>query len=73
MLPSLGGLGVREAGSVYLFSRYMETERALALSLLMDCLIYGFSLLAGAFYAVKGGLKEKISDEIGAFENEKPS
>lgn len=59
MAPSLGGLGVREAGSVYFFSHYMDPERALALSLLADFLIYGFGFLSGLWYAFAGGLKSQ--------------
>lgn len=68
MAPSMGGLGVREAGITYLFSRYIPTERALALSLLVDALIYGFSFLGGIFYAVRGELKPKIIHEMEALE-----
>ncbi len=57
MAPSLGGLGVREAGVMYLFSKYMPHERALALSLLLDMLIYGFSIASGIIYSIRGGLK----------------
>lgn len=57
MTPSFGGLGVREASIVYLFQQYMPADRALALSLLYDILIYGLSFLGGIFYAVGGGLK----------------
>ena len=60
MAPSIGGLGVREATVVYLFQHYMPGERALALSLLLDMLIYSFSFAGGIFYAFKGGLKEKM-------------
>ncbi|OQA56353.1 MAG: hypothetical protein BWY42_01025 [Candidatus Omnitrophica bacterium ADurb.Bin277] len=59
MAPSIGGLGVREASTLYLFSRYMAPERALAFTLLIDLLIYGFSLGAGIVYAFRGGLKPK--------------
>lgn len=64
MAPSLGGLGVREAAVVYLFQRYMPNERALALSLLLDMLIYAISFAAGVLYAFKGGLKEKMMQEM---------
>lgn len=64
MVPSLGGLGVREAGSIYLFNRFMPTERALALSLLLDILIYGFSFAAGIVFSLKGGLKAKVIHEM---------
>lgn len=57
MAPSLGGLGVREAGVIYLFSKYMPHERALALSLLLDMLIYGFSISSGIIYSIRGGIK----------------
>jgi len=59
MAPSIGGLGVREAGVIYLFSRYMLPERALAYALLLDILIYGLSIASGIVYAFKGGLKRK--------------
>jgi len=68
MAPSMGGLGVREAGSVYLFSRYMLPETALALSLLLDILIYGFSLAAGVVYTIRGELKSEVIHEMEALE-----
>ena len=59
MMPSIGGLGVREAGVVYFFKAHMPSERALALSLLLDMLIYGYSFAGGLLYAAAGGLKKK--------------
>ena len=64
MAPSIGGLGVREASVLYLFSRYLPSERALAYTLLMDILIYVFSIGAGVLYAFCGGLKRKVGDEM---------
>ncbi len=64
MAPSVSGLGVREAGMTYLFSRYMPSERALALSLLLDILIYGYSLAAGLWFALHGGLKTKVIHDM---------
>ena len=64
MAPSLGGLGVREAGMIYFFSKFMPGERALAISILLDILIYGFSLIAGVVYSLRGGLKEMQSMDI---------
>ncbi|HOW58945.1 MAG TPA: lysylphosphatidylglycerol synthase transmembrane domain-containing protein [Candidatus Omnitrophota bacterium] len=58
MAPSIGGLGVREASVIYLFSRYLPPERALALTVLMDILTYSFSFGAGIVYAFRGGLKK---------------
>lgn len=68
MAPSVSGIGVREAGMIALFARYMTPERALALSLLLDILIYGFSFAAGIIYALRGGLKTKVIHEMEALE-----
>lgn len=64
MAPSLGGLGVREAALVYLFKHFIPNERALALSLLLDMLLYAFSFAAGILYAFKGGLKSETISEM---------
>ncbi len=64
MAPSIGGLGVREASVLYLFSRYLSPERAFALTLLMDIVIYSFSIGSGIWYAFRGGLKNKALDEM---------
>jgi uncharacterized membrane protein YbhN (UPF0104 family) len=64
MAPSIGGLGVREAGSVYLFSHFISPGSALAFSVLSDILIYGFSLLSGVLFSLKGGLKSKTIHEM---------
>lgn len=64
MAPSLGGLGVREAGSVYLFSQFMPSERALALSLLINMIVYGLCFISGIIYSLKGGLKPSLMNEM---------
>lgn len=64
MAPSIGGLGVREASTLYLFSRYLTPERALAYTMLVDMLIYGFSIGSGIVYAFRGGLKKKEFREM---------
>jgi len=64
MAPSLGGLGVREAGSIYLFSRFMTPERALAISLLIDMIVYGLSFISGIIYSLKGGLKRGMVHDM---------
>ena len=64
MAPSIGGLGVREASVLYLFSRYLSPERAFALTLLMDIVIYSFSLGSGVWYAFRGGLKKQELEEM---------
>lgn len=63
MAPSMGGLGVREAGTVYLFSQYMPAERAVALTVLFDFVIYSFGLLGGIIFASMGqGKKPSLKD-----------
>ncbi len=59
MAPSIGGLGVREAGLIYLFNRYLQPERSIALTLLIDLLLYSFSIGAGIWYGFRGGLKAR--------------
>ncbi len=58
MIPSLGGVGVREAGLLFFLNRIMAAEKALALSLLVSAVIYGFSLAGGIFFAIYGGPKK---------------
>ncbi len=64
MAPSIGGLGVREASTVFLFQRFMSPERALALSILLDMLIYGYSFAAGILFSIRGGLQTKMVEEM---------
>ena len=64
MAPSIGGLGVREASTVFLFQRFMSPERALALSVLLDMLVYGYSLAAGILFSFRGGLQMKMVEEM---------
>jgi len=53
MLPSINGLGVREAGLVYLFKDYMPVDTAFAVSLLSLALLLGLSLIGALIYAFK--------------------
>jgi uncharacterized protein (TIRG00374 family) len=55
MVPSLGGLGVREASVIYFLSPYVSTELAAAYALGFDILIYGFGLVCGILFTVFGG------------------
>ncbi len=55
MLPSVGGLGVREAATVYLFKEYITLDQAVALSLVFDLFIYGIGCACGILYAIRGG------------------
>ena len=71
MAPSIGGLGVREASLIYLFSRYLPPERALALTVLMDAVIYLFGIGSGIWYAIRGGLKAQNRDEMEMMQSSK--
>jgi len=64
MAPSIGGLGVREATLIYLFSRYLPSERALAFTVLVDVMIYLFGIGSGIWYAFRGGLKAGNPEEM---------
>ena len=55
MVPSIGGLGVREAATIYLFRHFISLDQAIALSLLFDLFLYGIGALCGILYAFKGG------------------
>ncbi len=72
MIPSIGGLGVREAGSVYLLSRYLSSERALALTLLFDVLIYGFGLIGGVVFAFLGQEDHLSIKQMETFDESQP-
>ena len=56
MIPSIGGLGVREAATIYLFKGYVSLDQAVALSLIFDLFIYGIGFACGILYAIKGGV-----------------
>lgn len=55
MIPSIGGLGVREAATVYLFKEYVSLDQAVALSLVFDLFLYGIGFACGILYAIRGG------------------
>lgn len=55
MIPSIGGLGVREAAMVYLFRGYVSVPEAVALSLMFDLFLYGLGFACGILYAFRGG------------------
>ncbi len=50
MTPSVGGAGVREAGALLLFKHYMPQDRALAMTVLIDVVIFIFSFSGGLWY-----------------------
>lgn len=55
MIPSIGGLGVREAATVYLFRGYASLDQAVAISLVCDLFLYGIGCACGILYAIRGG------------------
>jgi len=64
MLPSIGGLGVREAATVYLFRHYVPLDKAVAFSLLFDLFIYGVGAICGILYAIRGGASVREIEDI---------
>src|SRR3989338_2587378 len=64
LVPSVGGLGVREVSSVYLFSRYIAAEQAVALSFLIVLFIYGIGAACGILYAFRGGASIREIERI---------
>ncbi len=63
MAPSINGLGVREAGFVYLFGKFMGSEQALALSLVYDALVYGAGIFFGFLYLFREGFRSAVVHE----------
>ncbi|MDD5085895.1 MAG: lysylphosphatidylglycerol synthase transmembrane domain-containing protein [Candidatus Omnitrophica bacterium] len=55
MVPSVNGLGVREASMVYFFGGYTTSDKALAFALVYDVALYAVSFICGIFYAFLGG------------------
>lgn len=55
MLPSCGGLGVREASVIYFLKAYTSVAGATAFILAYDILIYGFGFFCGILYLFFGG------------------
>lgn len=53
MFPSINGLGVREAGVVYMFKDYIPADTAFAMSLLALATLLGLGLIGGLIYAFK--------------------
>ena len=60
----MGGLGVREVSTVYLFSRYIAAEQAVALSFLIVLFIYGIGAACGILYAFRGGASIREIERI---------
>ncbi|MBI4372650.1 MAG: flippase-like domain-containing protein [Candidatus Omnitrophica bacterium] len=64
MVPSIGGLGVREAATVYLFKPYIAADQAVALALIFDLFIYGIGFVCGILYAIRGGASIREMERI---------
>jgi len=70
LAPSINGLGVREAGFVYLMGRFTGSEQALALSLIYDGLVYGIGILFGVWYLFREGFRYGVVHEAMKLEDE---
>jgi len=70
MMPSLGGLGVREAGLIFFLKRYMLAEEAMVVSLLAIMVTYGVAFLCGVIYAFRGELKDESISKISSIEGD---
>jgi hypothetical protein len=76
MLPSLGGLGVREGAYVVLFKHFGGSEKALAMSLLLYALTLVASIAGGFLYSVFAGkvppkaVEEMKEEDLRKLENE---
>ncbi|MBI4395205.1 MAG: flippase-like domain-containing protein [Candidatus Omnitrophica bacterium] len=64
MIPSIGGLGVREAATVYLFKTYIPLDQAVAFTLIFDLFLYGIGCACGILYAIRGGASIKELEQI---------
>jgi uncharacterized protein (TIRG00374 family) len=65
LVPSIGGLGVREASTVYMFRHLIPLNQAVAFSLLFDLFLYGVGASCGILYAVRGGASLREIEELG--------
>lgn len=64
MIPSIGGLGVREAAMVYLFRGQVTLDQAVGLSLLLDLFLYGVGCVCGILYAIRGGVSIREIEQM---------
>ena len=64
MVPSIGGLGVREAATVYLFQKFIPLNEAVAFSMLSDLFVYGVGIGCGILYAIHGGASIQEIEQI---------
>jgi len=58
MVPSIGGLGIREGMYVYFFSGLMGKDGAGALGLIMLVLLVSMALTGGIIFAISGSLRK---------------
>jgi uncharacterized protein (TIRG00374 family) len=57
--PSVNGIGVREATFLFYLTEFTTSEKALALSLLTTFFMILVGMIAGVFYAFKGGISSE--------------
>ncbi len=59
LVPSINGLGVRESAFVFFFGTVIAREKAFALSILFDFIIYSESLIGFVFYLLNREKQKK--------------
>jgi len=59
MVPSIGGLGVRESGYVYFLGNLIGREAAFAVSILWLAILFGVSIIGGINYLILGMIPAK--------------
>ena len=64
MLPSLGGLGVREGAFVYFLADRLGKGHAVALSILWFGVLLFLSFIGGLFYLARGSVSLKELEEV---------
>jgi len=63
MIPSLGGLGVRESAFVFCLKDFIGAENAFALSLSFLTILLGSGLIGGVLFLLNKGHGEKIGNK----------
>ena len=69
MVPSIGGLGIREGMYVYFFKNIIGKDGAGALSLIMLVLVIAMALTGGIIYAISGSMRKARPESSGETED----
>jgi len=65
MVPSIGGLGIREGMYLYFFSSLIGEDGAGALGLIMLVLVIAMALTGGIIFAISGSLRKARPEPLG--------